>query len=90
MRGPRSTYYFKDMTSFTPREKLVLEALTTSTETSKEISHRLHLGVDTIKRHTFSIYEKTGLCNRFELIHWAIAHKLVPGPCRALESSETK
>jgi DNA-binding CsgD family transcriptional regulator len=39
---------------------------------NKEIADQLHISVNTVKTHVYSIYRKTSCRNRVELIKWSM------------------
>lgn len=57
----------------TPRERAVA-FLAASGETNREISQRLNISVETVKRHLYSIYQKLDVRNRVEMAN-AIRNK---------------
>ncbi|KYP15198.1 response regulator transcription factor [Flavihumibacter sp. CACIAM 22H1] len=56
-----------DLNSLTDREKEVLELIVEG-YLYKEIAHKLHVSIDTIKKHASSIYEKMHVRTRSEAI----------------------
>jgi len=60
----------KKSNTLTEREEEILEQLTAG-KLNKEIACKLHISIDTVKKHLKSIYKKLGVRNRAE----AIIHK---------------
>ena len=63
----------------TPREREIVELLVQG-ETNKRIAKRLSVTQDTVKHHITSIFDKTGVSNRLELVLFALHHRLVDTP----------
>jgi DNA-binding CsgD family transcriptional regulator len=62
--------------SLTAREKQVLQLAVTGA-TQKEIAVILGIAHNTVRTHVRHIYDKSGMGNRVELVHWAQKHGLV-------------
>jgi two-component system, NarL family, nitrate/nitrite response regulator NarL len=59
----------------TPREMQILEGLVEGF-TNKEIARRLSISEQTVKHHVSSIFDKTGVSNRLEVVLFSINHDL--------------
>lgn len=62
--------------SLTAREKQVLQLAVTGA-TQKEIAETLGIAHNTVRTHVRHIYDKSGMGNRVELVHWAQKHGLL-------------
>ena len=60
----------------TPREKQVI-VLVVAGYTDKDIAHEFGVGERTIKHHVAKISAKLGVSNRFELLLFALHHRLI-------------
>lgn len=59
-----------------PREKEIV-ALVARGMSSKQIADQLCVGVKTVESHRYRVFRKLGLCNRAQLVDWAIKHELI-------------
>jgi DNA-binding NarL/FixJ family response regulator len=55
-------------------------ALVTEGCSNRDISARLKISEDTVKRHMTNIFDKVGMSTRLELALFALKHRLVGGP----------
>jgi len=60
----------------TPKELEVVSAIVRHSMSNKDIAHHFNIAENTVKKHTTSIFNKTGVSNRLELDHFAREHKL--------------
>ena len=59
----------------TKREQTIV-ALVAQGGQNKEIAEQLHISVNTVKTHVYSIFRKTNSRNRVELIKWSVESEL--------------
>lgn len=59
-----------ELTSLTKREKLIIEFVSVGAK-NHEIADKLHISVNTVKTHIYSIFKKTNSRNRIELMSWS-------------------
>ena len=61
----------------TPREREVI-ATVVAGYTNKEIAQTFSISEHTVKHHITNVFDKLGVCNRLELVLFAVEHQLVP------------
>ena len=57
--------------SLTRREKMIVSLIGQGAQ-NKEIAQQLHISINTVKTHVYSIFRKTDCRNRVELIKWSL------------------
>jgi DNA-binding NarL/FixJ family response regulator len=57
---------------------------------NKEIAQQCSIGEQTVKRHLACIFKKLGVCNRFELALFTVAHHLLDGPLSSLNGERPR
>lgn len=62
--------------NLTAREKEVLQIAITGAS-QKQIADALGIAHNTVRSHIRHIYDKSGMGNRVELVHWAQRNKLL-------------
>ncbi len=62
------------------KRELEVVAAAVSGRSNREIAQKFSISEDTVKHHMTSIFDKTGVYNRLELVLFAIHHGLVAGP----------
>jgi DNA-binding NarL/FixJ family response regulator len=60
----------------TPREREVIAAVVAG-YTNKEIAQKFSISQHTVKHHVTSVFDKLGVCNRLELVLFAVEHQLI-------------
>lgn len=58
------------LSSLTKRERLIIEFVSVGAK-NHEIADKLHISVNTVKTHIYSIFKKTNSRNRIELMSWS-------------------
>jgi len=62
--------------SLTKRERTIVELIGQGAK-NVEIAERLHISINTVKTHVYSIFRKTECRNRVELIKWSLRQSTV-------------
>ncbi len=65
-----------DNTSLTKREKMIVGLIGQGAK-NVEIAEQLHISINTVKTHVYSIFRKTNCRNRVELIKWSLDTSIV-------------
>ena len=60
----------------TPREQEVIAAVVAG-YTDKDIAQKFSISQHTVKHHVTNVFDKLGVCNRLELVLFAVEHQLV-------------
>jgi DNA-binding NarL/FixJ family response regulator len=63
------------LSQLTKREKVILHLVSRGAP-NQDIADELHISVNTVKTHIYSIFRKTHSRNRIELVAWSQQHKL--------------
>ena len=89
-QAPQVSFGKGKRSDLTERELDVLRELSGSL-TNEEIAQRLHISVNTVKRHLQNIKEKTGYTSRLELaIHVRLLGIVIPEGERTKNSGNTQ
>ena len=62
--------------SLTKREKMIVNLIAQGAK-NVEVAEQLHISINTVKTHVYSIFRKTNCRNRVELIKWSLDDKAV-------------